>query len=95
MPLSLTKEQKADLVASIRRFMAGEIDYELSEIEAGFLLDYALQEIAPFAYNKGIEDAQKYLARLVEDLPGTCFEEPLTYWNKQDGSRVVRRKPAK
>lgn len=93
MSVSLTKEQKSEIVLSIQRFIASELNQDLSEIEAGFLLDYFLQEIAPFAYNQGVEDAQKYLARIVEDLPGTCFEEPLTYWHTRSGSRVVRRKP--
>lgn len=93
MSVSLTKEQKSEIVSSIQRFIASELNQDLSEIEAGFLLDYFLQEIAPFAYNQGVEDAQKYLAHRVEDLPGTCFEEPLTYWHTQRGSRVVRRKP--
>jgi len=91
MPLSLTKEQKADIAASIRRFVSDDLNHEVSDMQAGFLLDYFLQEIAPFAYNQGVEDAQKHLLRLAEDLPGTCFEEPLTYWDKK-GGRTVRRK---
>jgi len=38
---------------------------------------FALNEIAPFAYNQGVEDAQKYFLKTTEDLPGTCFQEPL------------------
>jgi uncharacterized protein (DUF2164 family) len=95
MQLSLTKDQKAEIVSSIRRFLADELNHEVSEMQAGFLLDYFVQEVAPFAYNKGIEDAQRHLARLAEDLPGNCFEEPLTYWEKNGGTRNVRRKPDK
>ncbi len=91
--MSLTKEQKAEITASIRRFVTAELDHDLSEIQAGFLLDYVLKEIGPLAYNSGVEDAQKSLLRLAEDLPGTCFEEPLTYWKTPGGSRGVRRKP--
>jgi len=42
-----------------------------------------------------VEDAQKHLVQLAEDLPGTCFQEPLTYWDAHDSSHVVRRKPEK
>ena len=41
---------------------------------------WSINEIAPFAYNQGVEDAQKYIQRTTEDLPGTCFQEPLTHW---------------
>jgi uncharacterized protein (DUF2164 family) len=73
MNLPLTKEQKAELVESIRRFVAEEWDQEVSEIRAGFLLEYFLKEIGPLAYNQGVEDAQKFFRRAVEDLPGDVF----------------------
>jgi uncharacterized protein (DUF2164 family) len=56
-------------------------------------LEYFLKEIAPFAYNQGVEDAQKYFLAKTEELTGTYFEEGLTFWKSRDGkSRVVRRK---
>jgi uncharacterized protein (DUF2164 family) len=95
MNLPLSKDQKAEIVESIRRFAEEELDQDLSQIRAGFLLEYFLKEIAPLAYNKGVEDARSHLAQLAEDLPGTCFEEPLKYWAAQEGPRGVRRKPEK
>jgi uncharacterized protein (DUF2164 family) len=93
MSFSLSKEQKAEVIGSIRRFFREKLELELSELQAGFLVDYFSAEIAPFAYNEGIADAQKFLVRLGEDLPSTCFEEPLTYWAADDKSPRVRRKP--
>jgi uncharacterized protein (DUF2164 family) len=83
MSVSLSKERKAEIIASMRRFFSEKLQLELSEVQAGFLLDYFFHEIAPLAYNQAVEDAQKYLTRLVEDLPGICFQEPLTYWTYQ------------
>lgn len=94
MNLTIPKQQKADIVASLQRYASTELDCELGEIQTGHLLDYILQEIAPFAYNQGIEDAKAFFATKVEDLTGTCFEEGLTYWRKTTpGARQVRRKP--
>jgi len=93
MSLSLSKEQKVDVILSIRRFFSEKLEMELSELQAGSLLDYFSAEIAPFAYNEGVADAQKFLVRLYEDLPSTCFQEPLTYWDVEDESQRVRRKP--
>ena len=94
MTPSFSKEQKAELVASIQRYCAENLDGEVSQIQAGFLLEYFMSEIAPFAYNKGVEDAQKHFIRATEDLPGACFQEALTYWKTHKGTgRVVRRKP--
>jgi uncharacterized protein (DUF2164 family) len=93
MSLSLSNEQKAEVVGSIRRFFSEKLEMELSELQAGFLLDYFSAEIAPFAYNEGVADAQKFLVRLCEDLPSICFQEPLTYWDGEDKAQKVRRKP--
>lgn len=91
MPPSFSKEQKAEILSSIRRYFTENLDAELSEMQAGFLLEYFMKEIAPFAYNKGVEDAQAFLVSKIDDLPGTCFHEPLTHW--KGSSRSVRRKP--
>ena len=89
-----SKEQKAELAASMRRYFAEELDFDLSEMQAGFVLDYFFSEIAPFAYNQGVEDAQKYFMSASEDLTGTCFKEVLTYWKTRKKSGAdVRRKP--
>jgi uncharacterized protein (DUF2164 family) len=91
---SFPKELKPEIIASIRRYFAENLDGELSDILAGFLLEYFMSEIAPFAYNQGVEDAQKFFATMVGDLPGTCFHEAMTYWKTQKGvARTVRRKP--
>lgn len=48
-------------------------------MQAGFLLDYFLTEIAPIAYNQGVGDARRYLEEKIENLSGTCFEHEMTY----------------
>lgn len=94
MSSRLSKEQKAEIVASLQRYASKELDCELGEIQAGHFLDYILKEIGPFAYNQGVEDAKTFLTSKMEDLTGTCFEEGLTYWHKASpGSKQVRRKP--
>ena len=93
MDLTLTDEAKAELIASICRFSDEKLDRELGRLEAASLLEYFLKEIAPLAYNKGVRDAQERIASAVEDLPGTCFEEPLQYWAQTGTGRTVRRKP--
>ena len=83
MPIELTKEEVADVIPSLRRYCKEELELEISEMRAKFLLNYFLKEIAPFAYNKGVKDAESYFRGRVEDLSGTCFEPGLTYWLKK------------
>jgi len=92
MSIPLSKEKETEVIQSIVRFFDEKLNLELSELQARSVLAYFFDEVAPFAYNQGVEDVQKHLIRLAEDLPGTCFEEPLTYWDVDSGSGV-RRKP--
>ena len=83
MAIELTKEEVADVIPSLRRYLKEELELEISEMRAKFLLNYFLKEIAPFAYNKGVKDAESYFRGRVEDLSGTCFEPALTWWLKK------------
>lgn len=92
MKLQQTPEEKVDAIYSIQRYLSKELDLEISEMQAGFLLEYFTQELAPFAYNQGIDDARNFLLMKAEDLGATCFEEGLTYWtSSKKPSRGVRR----
>jgi len=83
MAIELSKQEIADIVPSLQKYFREELEQELSEMHAKFLLGYFLKEIAPFAYNKGVSDAESYFRAKIEDLPGTCFEPGLTYWLKK------------
>ena len=83
MPIELDKQETKEVVASLQRYFKEELEEEISEMRAKFLLDYMLEEIAPFAYNKGVKDAETYFRGKLEDLSGTCFEDGLTYWQKR------------
>lgn len=83
MAIELTKQEVADIIPSLQKFFREELEIELSEMRAGFLLSYFMKEIAPFAYNKGVKDAESFFRGKVEDLTATCFEDGLTYWLKK------------
>jgi uncharacterized protein (DUF2164 family) len=83
MAIELTPPETEQAVASLQRFFREEHEQELSELRARFLLDFFLKELGPFAYNKGVKDAEQYFRRHTEDLTGVCFEDPLTYWTRK------------
>lgn len=83
MPLELTKQETADVIPSLQKFCREELEQELSEMRARFLLDYVMKEIAPLAYNRGVRDAEAFFRGKVEDVAATCFEEPMTYWTRR------------
>ena len=86
MSIELTKEEVAEVLPSLKRYVREEWEQDLSDLRAKLFLDYVLKEIAPLAYNRGVKDAEHYFRAQAEDLPGSCFEPPLTYW-------LPKRKP--
>lgn len=87
MNIQLSKEETSQLITSIQKYFRDELEQDMSELQAKFLLDYILIEIAPFAYNKGVRDAETHLLNQIGDLRGTCFEQGLTYWRQKQKTR--------
>lgn len=83
MPLELTKPETQEVIASLRRYFRDELDEEIGDMKAGFLLEYIMKEIAPLAYNRGVQDAETFLRQRLEDLPSVCFEEGLSFWRSK------------
>ena len=83
MAITLAPEIRKQLLASIKRYAAENLDGEIGDLKAGLLLDYCLQEIGPAVYNQAIADAQSYFTGRVADLEGVCLEDEFGYWPKR------------
>lgn len=93
MAITLPPETLKQLQASIKRYVAENLDEEIGDLKAGLLLDFVMKEIAPTVYNRAISDAQTYFQARVADLEGVCYEEEFGYW--MDGKRPgARTRPA-
>ena len=80
MAITLPPEAKKQLLGSIKRYVAENLDQDIGDLKAGMLLDYFLKEIGPTVYNQAIADARGYFQARVGDLEGVCFEKEFTYW---------------
>ena len=83
MAIELTKQEAGEILPSVQKFFREELEVDLSEMRARQLLAYIMQEIGPYAYNRGVKDAESYFRGKVEDLTAVCFEDGLTYWLKK------------
>ena len=80
METKLTPQETRDAIGSLKRYFDAELDTALSDLRATLLLDFILKEFGPYAYNRGVKDAENHLRSRLDDLPGFCFEQPLTHW---------------
>jgi uncharacterized protein (DUF2164 family) len=85
MPITLTSEDSAKALASLKRYCAEELDVELGDLPGTLLLDFILAEIGPSIYNRGVADAQVYLRDRVAEVDGACYESEFTYWTCSAG----------
>ena len=80
MPISLSDDARKHAIASIKRYLAEELDQDVGELKAGLFLEFIMKEIAPTVYNGAISDAQTYLRDRVADLEGACSVPEFAYW---------------
>jgi uncharacterized protein (DUF2164 family) len=90
MSIELSKEARADAIASIRQYFDRNMAEPIGELPAGLLLNFFLEEIGPAIYNKAIADAQARLAVRIADLSGELYEDEFQYWPRVDAKRARR-----
>ena len=92
MAIEIAPETTNQLKASIKRYIAENLEEEIGDLKAGLLLDYCVKEIGPAIYNQAIADAQAYFSGRVVDLEGVCHEDEFTYW-APSGRKTVTKVP--
>ena len=91
MPIDLSKQARADAIASLQRYFEENLSEPIGDLPASLLLNYFLEEIGPAIYNRAIADAQDRLQQRVSDLSGELYADEFQYWVKIDAKRRNRR----
>ena len=82
MTIELSKEVRAEAVASIERYFRENMDERIGNIAAGGLLAFLLEEIGPSIYNKAVSDVQERLQQRVAEVDIEVHQEEFQYWRK-------------
>jgi uncharacterized protein (DUF2164 family) len=82
MTIELTKEVRADAIASIQRYFEENMEEPIGNIAAGALLGFFLKEIGPTIYNNAVIDAQERIQQRVSELDLDVHEEEFQYWKR-------------
>jgi uncharacterized protein (DUF2164 family) len=90
MSIELSKEARADAIASIQQYFERNMPEPIGDLPAGLLLGFFLEEIGPVIYNKAIADAQARLGARVSDLSGELYEDEFQYWPRVEAKRARR-----
>lgn len=66
--ITFSDTQKAMLVQKLKNYFDAELDQDLGQFEAEFLLDFISDEIGAFYYNQGLEDGEAVVLGKMEDI---------------------------
>jgi uncharacterized protein (DUF2164 family) len=68
IPIKLPKEQKEQILANLQSYFELERSETLGNLAAEQLIDFMIQQLGPYLYNKAIEDARQMLLEKMAGL---------------------------
>jgi uncharacterized protein (DUF2164 family) len=72
--IAFQASQKEQLIQKLQKYMSMELDVELGQFDADFLLDFISKEMGSLYYNQGLYDAQTVLADRVDSLTDAIYQ---------------------
>lgn len=72
--MEFSKEEKEIISRKIQLYFQEELEQDIGQFDAGFLLDFFTEEIGPYFYNRGLYDAQAILESRLENIGEAIYE---------------------
>ncbi len=72
--MKFTSQEKEQIICKIQRYFSKELDQEIGQFDADFLLDFFTEEIGSYFYNRGLYDAQNIISDRIEQLSEAIVE---------------------
>ncbi len=66
--VQFSAEEKEIIVEKVKKYFDAELDQDISQFDAEFLIDFFSQQIGGYYYNKGLSDAQALIHLKLEDM---------------------------
>lgn len=74
MPIQLSDDRRALLIADIQKYFSQELDESIGELKAGLVLEFFMKRLGPPVYNQAIRDARGFIQDKLVDLEGDFYE---------------------
>lgn len=72
--IEFSTDEKDALAKKIQAYFREELDNEIGQFDALFLLDFFTEEVGSYFYNRGIFDAQAILEKRIETITEAIYE---------------------
>ena len=71
--IELSKEQSQAMVLKLQRYFDQELDQDLGQFDAEFLLDFFAKELGGQYYNRGLHDARNIFQARLETIDDDLY----------------------
>ena len=77
--IKFSKEEKEQIVPKVKMYLKEELDIDIGNFDAEFLLDFFSEEVGVYFYNRGISDAIDMLDTRMEEVKESIYvlEKPV------------------
>ena len=72
--IEFSAAQKEQLIQKLQKYMSSELEIELGQFDADFLLDFISKEFGSHYYNQGLYAAQTVLADKIDSLTDAIYQ---------------------
>jgi len=72
--IDFSKDEKAILVRKLQLYFTEELQQQIGQFDAEFLLDFISQELGAYYYNRGLYDAQTALSARLDDIQDAIYQ---------------------
>jgi uncharacterized protein (DUF2164 family) len=74
LDIEFSKEEKEVICLKIQNYMRDELDKEIGNFDAEFLLDFFSKEVGAYYYNRGLSDAKIILEKKLDLITDAIYD---------------------
>ena len=72
--IEFSKAEKELIIRKVQMYFREELDQDIGQFDAEFLLDFFAEEVGAYFYNRGLRDAQAVIEAKVADINDALYE---------------------
>ena len=72
--MKFSSQKKEELINKLQRYFDQELDTELAQFDADFLLDFICKEMGSHFYNQGLYDSQTLITQRLDVISDDIFQ---------------------
>lgn len=72
--IEFSAQQKQLITTKLQKYMENELEVELGQFDAEFLMDFISKEMGSLYYNQGLYDAQAVLVDRMDSLTDAIYQ---------------------